>query len=490
MGCTFARVVADALPTVRVLVVDAGPQLTEPPGVNLKNVGESAVRRAAQKASEGPDLLASHAAPAEEETTAVQMLARGTTRLARPGTHLVDGDAGGLPAAAMSTNVGGMGAHWTCAAPRPGGSERIDFVDLDEAFETAERLLGVRTRVLPPSRLGEWLHAALASVFDPLLAGGRPVQPMPLACRPGSGGTPIWGGTDTVLGRLASEPASTFDLRADTICRGLLLDDDVVTGAMLEHLPSGITERVDVRAVVVAADALRTPQLLWASGVRPYALGRYLNDQPQIVSAVRLSGGVAAAGAEASLDAQPVAAGVWWVPFSDVGHPYHGQVMHFDLSAVTPDDPTLRAADVVALSWYCRKEPRAEDRVEFRDDRADVFGMPRMVLRYELTHADRAAIAEASDLQARAVSVLGDRPPDHRPRLLPPGSSLHYQGTVRMGRADDGASVCDPDSRVWGTRNLFVGGNGVIPTATACNPTLTSVALAVRASRAVADLLA
>jgi choline dehydrogenase-like flavoprotein len=58
-----------------------------------------------------------------------------------------------------------------------------------------------------------------------------------------------------------------------------------------------------------------------------------------------------------------------------------------------------------------------------------------------------------------------------------------------MGERDDGASVCDPHGRVWGFDNLFVGGNGVIPVATASNPTLTSVAMAVRACDAIVDWL-
>ena len=47
-----------------------------------------------------------------------------------------------------------------------------------------------------------------------------------------------------------------------------------------------------------------------------------------------------------------------------------------------------------------------------------------------------------------------------------------------MGPNDDGTCVCDTYGRVWSRTHLYVGGNGVIPTSTAANPTLTTVALA------------
>jgi choline dehydrogenase-like flavoprotein len=108
-----------------------------------------------------------------------------------------------------------------------------------------------------------------------------------------------------------------------------------------------------------------------------------------------------------------------------------------------------------------------------------------VVISYDLTDREYAEIEAAKKFQARAASVLGEFV-ENQPRLMPPGTSLHYMGTVRMGERDDGTSVCDPYSRVWKVPGLVLAGNGLIPTANSCNPTLTSVALAVQGARTLA----
>ena len=49
-------------------------------------------------------------------------------------------------------------------------------------------------------------------------------------------------------------------------------------------------------------------------------------------------------------------------------------------------------------------------------------------------------------------------------------------------------SVCDPWQRLWDVDNVVVTDSSVFPTSTGYGPTLTLVALAIRASRALAGL--
>jgi choline dehydrogenase-like flavoprotein len=150
------------------------------------------------------------------------------------------------------------------------------------------------------------------------------------------------------------------------------------------------------------------------------------------------------------------------------------------------DDP-VQPGSIVGLGLFCAKDLQRDDRVAFDDGRTDAYGMPAIRLHYRLTEADHAVLERAREEIVRMGAAIGD-PLDPRPFTMPLGASLHYQGTTRMGPTDDGESVCGIDSQVWGVEGLFVAGNGVIPTATACNPTLTSVALAVRGARSIADL--
>jgi pyranose oxidase len=265
-----------------------------------------------------------------------------------------------------------------------------------------------------------------------------------------------------------------------------VVDGVRVVAAEAEHRPTGRREEITARTFFLACDALRTPQLLWASGIRPPALGRYLNDHTQVIRGVKLDPALIrpddAVGSARRGESDPLV-GVFWVPYSASSHPFHGQVMHLDMSPIEIVDQP--AEHVVGLGWFVAKDIRAEDRVTFSDREVDNFGMPRIRIEYELTPRDRAQIEAAIEDQARGAAALGEPVPGRGPTLVPPGSSLHYQGTTRMGESDDGESVCDPHGCVWGLDNLFVGGNGVIPTPTASNPTVTSVALAIRAAQAV-----
>ncbi|MCW4385913.1 GMC oxidoreductase [Salinibacterium sp. SYSU T00001] len=507
IGSAYARIILESTPNARVVMFEAGPQVTERPGESVRNIADPEKKALAREMSQGPQ------AGAHRETLGIPAAAVVEGMFtARQGTHLFDFGGEGsahaptFPAAAGATNVGGQGAHWTCATPRPSFGEKVSFIDDEEwdgLIEKAEELLHVQSAAFADSALGAAIRSLLEEEFAGEFPEGYGPSTLPVAGDPQPDGTMRWAGVDVVLGPLI-EPghplASRFELRDLTLVRRVEHNGAVVTGVTVEDLRTRETETIAADVVVVAADAFRSPQLLWASGIRPAALGRYLTEHPVVISTVALDGErMRRFASEADLDqelarraknpADPVAA-VNRIPYSEPDHPYSLQIMYAEQPPFPLDPEHPHSGNrwgYVNMGYGLRKHPRVEDGVTFHDDELDYRGFPNMTIEYELTEQEQAEVADATVRLRRVGDTLGTFIAE--PRLLPNGSSLHYQGTMRMGQADDGTSVADPWSRVWGFENLVVGGNALIPTATAMNPTLMSVAIAVRGARKVAEQL-
>jgi pyranose oxidase len=479
VGAAYVRLLTRARPDLDVLVVEAGSVVSDPPGMNLRNIADPAAQEQARLLAQGQALPGTGAMPLNIPGTIT----------ARQGTYLIAPGNRQMPAAALASCVGGQGALWTCAVPEPRDSERISFIpedEWDEAVAVAARLLCRTTEAFAGSAMSTAVVRTLGEFFDPLLPADRAVGVLPVAGQVRADGTVRWTGADMVLGD------APYRLRASTLCRRLILGGTRVTGAELADMNNGDVTVVRPRATIVAADAVHTPQLLWASGIRPAPLGRYLTEHPLTfaVVAVRedLVPGYSAAGQRA---ADPVSS-VICVPFADPGHPFHAQALH--LGTCPPyftggRAPEPNPAGYLTMGWGCRKFPRPEDGLTFSGTATDQWGMPRVSIEYALTDREHAELDQAIGHLTTAAKALGHVVPGGEPKIMPAGSSLHYQGTYRLGDDGGAQSVCDSYAQVWGLDNLFLGGNGTIPTATACNPTLTSVAIAARSARRVLEVL-
>ncbi len=464
-GAMYARTIGEAAQNSRILMVEVGPVVPGIRGNHAANMTETD-RAAAQTLTQVPY---AQMPPLPSSVTVFPGLF-----LVDPAPRLADNDLG-LPAACMSSGVGGMGIYWATLCPRPHQSERVPFIpaqEMDDALTHAEQMLNVTTPNGDGAGLLTALRHALAAEFDG--PGLTPTQFLPAANRQVGQGWQF-SGTGVILGEL-ERTAPGFQLRSETLARRVLVENGTAIGAELEERSTRERYTVLASKVVVCADGLRTPQLLFASGIRPPALGHYLNDHYQMATLVTLSDEFDPARFAAAANS----VGSVLIPFSDA-RPMQGGISSLaEVPYPMAGLDKLAAPRLAILSWYGAKDIQYRDAIEFSDDETDFYGMPKMTIHYSLTDKDLNTIELMRQNSLSAAQRIGACV--EPPYLAAGGSSLHFQGAVRMGATDDGTSVCDPYLRVWGIDNLYVGGNGVIPTATAANPTLTNVALAWRAA--------
>ncbi|MBA3610870.1 MAG: pyranose oxidase [Rubrobacter sp.] len=414
-----------------------------------------------------------------------------------------------LPGAGVTYGVGGMATHWTCATPRHHPTlERSDVYpdeEWDRLYIEGEKLLNTHAHEFDDSIRHVTVRDALQAEYSELPEGfGAQNLPLAVERRKDNPQFVHWTGTDTVLGPLADgdQDSEPFILKPEHRCTRLVQSSDGsrIEYAEIQNLMEWQTINIRANTYIVCANAYLTPQVLYNSGIRPEPLGRYLTEQPmsfcqivlrqdlvdRILENPRFAERVKAYREQNPLDPVPIPEGEpepqAWIPVSE-DRPWHCQI-HRDAFSYGDVAPNVDSRLVVDLRWFGIVEPRYESCITFSDEHTDSFGMPQPTFEWILHDEDRRKQHRMMADMLRAANALGGFLPGSEPQFVAPGLPLHTTGTVRMGTSPD-ESVVDENSRVWGIENLYLGGNGLIPRGSASNPTLTSVAMAVRAAERI-----
>lgn len=482
MGAGIARLVREGRSDARILMVDAGANIGSVRGQHMHDAVEPEIwERYNQRMSSGiqsayvfgwSDDFGDSAATAVPGMYSMKALGDATEE---------------MPVAALGFNNGGMGVHWSAATPWAVGSEVPAFIGAEEwavDLATAQRLLVMNAHPYNnelSTRLRERLNVIAASRLNPT----HPIIDMPTASPVGPDGRLQRTGPNQIFEPIRTDADPHFELWTDAQAYQLQISGGRVVGAKIRSLTTGEEREVAAGTVVVCADAMRTPQLLFASGIRPEALGRYLNEHAALSGSALIDLDALGVSVEQLPEQDPTDYGVaqLWMKADENDRPGMGQFY----GVVHTDEAGEFLGCTCGLGLYARTEVQAENRLEFSDEDNDLLGMPKIRVHFSYTDRDRASIEDTRSMQRLIGEGLGEFVQERDSVLLEPGSSLHFTGTVRMGEAPDGTSVCDTSGAVWGVDGLYVAGCGTIPTALSCNVTMTGLALTARVARGILE---
>ena len=144
------------------------------------------------------------------------------------------------------------------------------------------------------------------------------------------------------------------------------------------------------------------------------------------------------------------------------------------------------------LNCLAEQAPNPENRVKL-SEQIDWFGQRKAELHWKWSEVDLRSIQRAQEIlkeeleQQRLGAFITQRELDQSDRPLV-ATPHHHIGTTRMHN-DPRQGVVDSDCRVHGIPNLYIAGSSVFPTGGFANPTLTIIALALRLSYHLRELM-
>ena len=137
------------------------------------------------------------------------------------------------------------------------------------------------------------------------------------------------------------------------------------------------------------------------------------------------------------------------------------------------------------LGGFGKVEARAENRVTVDPEKKDAFGIPIPVVRFRFSDLDRSVFQAmrqtGEEICTRLKGTVTERFGDQ-----PGGFASHEVGTARMGK-DPRTSVLNSFCQSHDVKNLFVTDGSCFTTSAEKNPTLTIMALSLRAADYIRD---
>ncbi|MBL8235231.1 MAG: GMC family oxidoreductase, partial [Bryobacterales bacterium] len=130
--------------------------------------------------------------------------------------------------------------------------------------------------------------------------------------------------------------------------------------------------------------------------------------------------------------------------------------------------------------------PRYENKVSIHPALKDAWGVPCLHIEQKYTQNEFDMAKDAMETGAAACEGAGFEVLAKHWEMVPPGESIHELGTCRMG-ADSKKSVLNGYNQTHDVKNLFVLDGSAFASGGVQNPTLTILALTVRASEYLID---
>ena len=289
----------------------------------------------------------------------------------------------------------------------------------------------------------------------------------------------------------------------NSIVRQITVDNKtgLVTGANFVERHSRRELHVDARVVVVGASCLESTRLLLNSAIANSSgvLGHYLFDQFYVKNTIQ----AVVPEARDGKGARNLMGGAGYIPrFRNLATKEKDFIRGYSVdfsSGGTPDpkyfplygEPLQKALNSHRNTGFSATTmgsvlPRFENHVAIEPALTDAWGIPslRILARYSDNefHMARNAMSTLDELCHDAgFDVL-----EKHDKMVPPGESIHELGTCRMGD-DPKTSVLNRWNQSHDIKNLFVVDGSSFVSGGSQNPTLTILALSMRAADYMAE---